>query len=416
MSRFTVPFLQHCRENNIHVLCYPSHSTHVYQGLDVACFGPLKKSYSKARIAFQKKTGQKINKDNFIQLYSIAHADILVPSTILSAFKETGVYPYNPDAISPMLLKPSIESSCTGSGLPLPQSSPVRVVAALIQNITGSQASKTSPPDFSPPIDPVLLAESAVAQLGGTSAAYLMSRSPVKAAAAVPKYSHPGLPADDVDLMSQLKGLLEKVPETDDELQLQNALHVTLRHSEKQRGTIIGMQSALVLQETYCQRLRGQLAAKEVGERRAGFLNNGVPRLITGDTFYKLVKQYFRDKDAKVAAAELKRVLREGHARDIEEWKQLEVARKERNNKRRAEYKIELAAWQCERDSAKAEKRKPQWKKPVQGKLEPVIKKPSPPESLQQVDGGVSVVSSIVLEQEGEYFSEVFDESWTDKE
>lgn len=41
-SHYTRGFLRYARENNIAVLCYPAHTTHVYQGLDVAVFGALK--------------------------------------------------------------------------------------------------------------------------------------------------------------------------------------------------------------------------------------------------------------------------------------------------------------------------------------------------------------------------------------
>ena len=41
-SHYTYEFLNYARAHDIHVLCYPSHATHVFQGLDVICFGLLK--------------------------------------------------------------------------------------------------------------------------------------------------------------------------------------------------------------------------------------------------------------------------------------------------------------------------------------------------------------------------------------
>lgn len=41
-SHYTLDFLEYAQGNNIVVLCYPSHSTHVYQGLDVVIFSVLK--------------------------------------------------------------------------------------------------------------------------------------------------------------------------------------------------------------------------------------------------------------------------------------------------------------------------------------------------------------------------------------
>ena len=41
-SHYTVEFLKYAIDNNIAVLCYSSHCTHLYQGLDVIIFSPQK--------------------------------------------------------------------------------------------------------------------------------------------------------------------------------------------------------------------------------------------------------------------------------------------------------------------------------------------------------------------------------------
>ena len=53
-SHFTMGFLQYARNNKIIILCYPSHSTHVYQGLDVVIFSVLKRAWSNERDKFEK--------------------------------------------------------------------------------------------------------------------------------------------------------------------------------------------------------------------------------------------------------------------------------------------------------------------------------------------------------------------------
>ena len=45
-SHYTWGFLGYAHAHKIHVLCYPAHSTHVYQALYVAVFGPLKTYWS----------------------------------------------------------------------------------------------------------------------------------------------------------------------------------------------------------------------------------------------------------------------------------------------------------------------------------------------------------------------------------
>jgi len=47
-SHITLEFCQYAIENNIELLCFPSHTTHLLQPLDVDLFGPLQKYYAKA--------------------------------------------------------------------------------------------------------------------------------------------------------------------------------------------------------------------------------------------------------------------------------------------------------------------------------------------------------------------------------
>lgn len=41
-SHYTLGFLGYTTAHNIHILCYPAHATHIYQGLDIAVFRVLK--------------------------------------------------------------------------------------------------------------------------------------------------------------------------------------------------------------------------------------------------------------------------------------------------------------------------------------------------------------------------------------
>lgn len=48
-SHYTRGFLEYARMHQIVVVCYPAHTTHVLQGLDVACFAILKRVLSEER-------------------------------------------------------------------------------------------------------------------------------------------------------------------------------------------------------------------------------------------------------------------------------------------------------------------------------------------------------------------------------
>ena len=46
-SHKSLAFQDLCEENKIITLCMPPHSSHILQPLDVGCFAPLKRAYSK---------------------------------------------------------------------------------------------------------------------------------------------------------------------------------------------------------------------------------------------------------------------------------------------------------------------------------------------------------------------------------
>jgi len=44
-SHYTLELLKYARDNNIVILGYPPHCTHVLQGLDVVCFAKMKREF-----------------------------------------------------------------------------------------------------------------------------------------------------------------------------------------------------------------------------------------------------------------------------------------------------------------------------------------------------------------------------------
>ena len=75
-SHYTLGFLEYARDNIVVVLCYPSHSTHIYQGLDVVIFSVLKRAWSDKRDWFEAQ-GPAVTKLNFMAVYArhtLAHS------------------------------------------------------------------------------------------------------------------------------------------------------------------------------------------------------------------------------------------------------------------------------------------------------------------------------------------------------
>src|SRR5271156_6508978 len=131
-SHYTMAFLEYARNNRIVILCYPSHSTHVYQGLDVVIFSVLKRTWIDERDKFERQ-GSVVTKLNFMSVYARAHGRAFTKDNILAAFEKTGVVPFNPDVVTEDMMAPSLETS-KSSVLPLEFPSPVKEMMDLISH------------------------------------------------------------------------------------------------------------------------------------------------------------------------------------------------------------------------------------------------------------------------------------------
>ena len=89
-------FCAYCKANNIELYCLPSHSTHILQPLDVGLFSPLQREYSKAIEDYHNRTGLGINHSTFLIHYKHARSQAYTQANIESAFRATGIFPFNP--------------------------------------------------------------------------------------------------------------------------------------------------------------------------------------------------------------------------------------------------------------------------------------------------------------------------------
>jgi hypothetical protein len=92
-------FDQFCTKNSIIPLYMPPHSSHLLQPLDVSCFSPLKRAY-KQEVQKQIALGiNHIDKNEFLTIYSRVRMAALSKGNIQSAFKATGLIPYDPEQV-----------------------------------------------------------------------------------------------------------------------------------------------------------------------------------------------------------------------------------------------------------------------------------------------------------------------------
>jgi hypothetical protein len=68
-SHYTQEFLEYARAHHIEVVGYPSHSTHIYQGLNVIIFSRLKHYWTVARNGWERR-GHTVDKTNFLAIQS----------------------------------------------------------------------------------------------------------------------------------------------------------------------------------------------------------------------------------------------------------------------------------------------------------------------------------------------------------
>ena len=128
-SHLTLEFINYARQANITIICYPPHTTHLLQGLDVVAFAQLKRTYARHVKAFETYTGRSVRKGDFGKVFGHAFLEAFTPTLVKKMFKATGVVPFNPSRIDMEKLKPSKAVSIMGT-FPLEQPKVVRVVMA----------------------------------------------------------------------------------------------------------------------------------------------------------------------------------------------------------------------------------------------------------------------------------------------
>ena len=135
--------LEIARDNNVILLCLPSHTTHYLQPLDRVGFKPLKTYWRDACDKHMRSHGgvKRINREEFGGLLNSAWTRFATAQIGISAFKATGIYPLNPDAIPDhaFLLSCDQISNCSS-----PASTPTEVISPQI-SLNPSVSNDVSP-------------------------------------------------------------------------------------------------------------------------------------------------------------------------------------------------------------------------------------------------------------------------------
>lgn len=429
ISHYTLELLEYARKHNIIILCYPSHSTHVFQGLDVACFGRLKELYSKYAAEHEDNTGQKISKDIFLTPFSRAYIETFTPATIASAFLSTGVHPFNRDILTISNMATSLPTSVQ-SNLPFHLPAAVANAAELweegstggtdVEGLDGDEemlgeigadrdedtsegpdvgvecasengwsidvdmdramAGSTTRGEGVSPLTPgePSYRSSLHTALASIAAEFLIGDSPISSQHHLNPLPFHHLPPPPIPTQH-----LEE-PRSELEIQLSLQLETFRRREEELVAAYRGAQAQLVLADRHCTLLQGQLNAKEMsaaarreGKGKGRLMGDGLPRVLTQGAIYEQCAENRRIEEAEQEAKRLRDIRNAEAKRVREEWNEQEQARKSADKAAYTTWKEgPLAEWEAENAARKAEGRRPRWTKPKPPKRSKPIPKP----------------------------------------
>ena len=289
-SHYSFEFLDYACDQQIHILCYSAHTTHIYQGLDVVIFSVLKWHWAEEKMRWEENSGE-VTKETFLKIYGEVHIRTLTLELIQKVFEKTGVIPFNPDVTSPEMMAPSRETSLEAP-LPLTPPTPVHTATTLLRSLLHSSSEvgqHSSLPEWQTHNDVMSLINHMIDQLKHPELEYLAHTSPIKASAQQPLVVTTAISP----INTCFADLLPVDPQTNQEKVLIKALH-DLRLTTK--AFLLGCRAQLFCQ-AYIERVHGQLEVREKkNSREKGALGGGYAQLMTEDEVFNEIKSW---KEAK---------------------------------------------------------------------------------------------------------------------
>lgn len=128
-SHESLAILELAKENDIHILCLPPHTTHCLQPLDRSVFGPFSAAYNTATSEYLSENPlHSVNKWSFPGIIDIAWKKAFTATNIINGFRACGIYPFNPSVIPLSSYEPSkptdAKTVSASATIPVPSTSP----------------------------------------------------------------------------------------------------------------------------------------------------------------------------------------------------------------------------------------------------------------------------------------------------
>lgn len=336
-SHYTVELLEHARAHGIIILAYPPHTTHALQGHDVVLFAPFKRHWTTAFENWERIHHEKVTKYNFLEVLEQPFNLTFTSKNILSSFRATGIFPWNPDIIDPGRMQPCEPKGIKGD-LPVMQSSPVKaMVAAWYSSPAQKPVSDPEASDLAmrrshvapyPMSTPIRRARACRGLIRGTSAAFLLQRENITSDDHLPPpvYIPPPSPITTVGNFSKSTPcLLDGIAKENQLLRIR--LQEAAIKLDNARATIQKSNVQLVLQHLHNDALKSTLRSKERKPKpdRTQLFPGGKGRHLTSDAFTAEAKALVASRQLSEKKAIERRVVRESRAREVKDeqlkWK-----------------------------------------------------------------------------------------------
>ena len=107
--------------HQIELYCLPPHTSHRLQPLDVGVFGPLQRAWQNRCVIAREEGGEGIARSQVVRHYMAARSESFKESTILAAWRNSGISPLDPGIFTSKDFAPSRATSIKS---PLPASFP----------------------------------------------------------------------------------------------------------------------------------------------------------------------------------------------------------------------------------------------------------------------------------------------------
>ena len=329
-SHCTFKFCRFAEKNRIIIVCLPSHTTHALQPCDVGVFSPLSNSW-KTIVNKCSREGIPITKRNFLQYYHAARIKAFKPSTIISAFAKSGIWPLNRTAIPAEAYEPA-KATTTQAAMPVPASlAPLlEPIDEDLESIQISATTATSNRPSSPTSTGTSSTLASDASSSTRSTRYRITGIP-------PDLRHTASRADLRNQIAQLRAVLGKVK---DQLEHDHALKI-LMEQENQRLRQILYHKDASKKKTYSSSEPRHMTSTEMLDALALAEWRGSWKTMlkeAGATFKK--QKRLIELEEKRLAADAKRVADDLKRREREEEKRKKDTEKAEEKARKASEKL----------------------------------------------------------------------------